>query len=306
MVDISGVIPAVVTPFTIGGGAVMLDWISQHLEYLRRRGIDGVLIMGTNGEGPSLSLEERRAVIDAWMAARSSPTGRMPVLVGTGCAAMPDTIAISRYAVEAGADALMVLPPFFFKEVTPRGLFAYYQELLRALPPDSPVLLYNIPGTSGVEISDELIDALLPTFGHQVVGVKDTSGSLERTQGYLSRYPQLAIYEGSDGLAAAAARSGAKGSISAVANLFPEMMRAAMEEGRSGVEAGQAQQRVNVVRQLLHRYGSHTSVKHILHWVGGLPLTYVRPPLEDLTSEPAAALRQELETALGPKPEDKA
>ncbi len=294
MAELKGVIPAAVTPFTAGGGAVMLDWIPRHLEYLRRRGIDGVLIMGTNGEGPSLSLEERRAIIDTVMAVR----GDLPVLVGTGCAALPDTIAISRYAVEAGADALLVVPPFYFKQVGLGGLLAYYGELLSALPPESQVILYNIPNYSGVEISDELVDALLARFAPMVVGVKDTSGQLERTQRYLARYPQLSIYIGSDGLAGTAVHMGARGAISGVANLFPEMVRAVIEAAPGSSEAAQAQVRLNRVRELLHRYGSYAAAKQLLHSVAGLPLSHMRPPLEDVAPELMETLRRELPAAL--------
>jgi len=290
MRGLHGTLPAPVTPFTEKGASVDADWIPLHLEYLPRRGVDGVVIMGTTGEGPSLALTERKLVIDTVMAHRDD----LPVVVGTGCAALPETIEISRYAIEAGADAILVVPPFYFKEVPSQGLWHYYAALLEALPPDSRLILYNIPDTSGVAITDELVDALIERYPERVFGIKDTSGRLEQTEHYLNRYPQLAIYSGSDGLVAASCQAGAKGAISAVANVFPELVsavqRACLEKG--DVEA--AQERVNRVRTLLKKFPSRSAIKHLLHLVGGLPLTYVRPPLEDLSPEQMEELKRDL------------
>ncbi len=106
--EIGGVIVPTVTPFTEGGERVDLGWIPRHLDYLHRNGADAVLITGTNGEGPSLSLRERKAITDTVLAHRSG----LGVMVGTGCSALPDTIELSRYALEQGVDAVLVVPPF--------------------------------------------------------------------------------------------------------------------------------------------------------------------------------------------------
>ena len=152
MIALPRVVPAAVTPFSEGGAQVMLDYIPQYLAYIERRGADGVLALGTNGEGLSLSLQERKEIIDAFL----THQGRLFTMFGTGCAALPETIELSRYALERGAGAVMIVPPFYFKDVDERGLISYYSELMGALPPERKVLLYNIPSVSGVEIGDEL------------------------------------------------------------------------------------------------------------------------------------------------------
>ncbi len=295
MSDLPRIVPAVVTPFSEGGEDLMLDWIPQHLAYVEHRGADGVLALGTNGEGVSLSIEERQDVIDAVLTHR----GRLRVMFGTGCASLPETVALSRYAIERGADAVLIVPPFYFKQIDPQGIIAYYGALLDALPPERKVLLYNIPGTSGVEIRDELVDALVERFPERLLGIKDTSGRIERTRSYLQRYPQLAIYNGSDGNVGEAVPSGVAGAISAVANVFPDLIAGVFDAHASGGDVAAAQAEVSRVRDTLSRFPSHSAIKHLLHLVAGLPLTYVRPPLRDLTPDEVEALsRQARELAL--------
>jgi 4-hydroxy-tetrahydrodipicolinate synthase len=284
------VVPAMITPFSEGGTGIRLDFIPQHLAYLEHRGADGVLALGTNGEGVSMSLEERRDIIDAVLTHR----GRLSAFFATGCAALPDTVELSRYAIERGADAVMIVPPFFFKDVSGEGLAAYYAAVLEALPPERKVILYNILDASGAEISDALIDALLERAPGRLLGVKDTSGDVERTRAYVERYPQLVVYNGSDANLAAALDAGVAGIISATANVFPDLVAQviAAHESRGDVAGAQAQ--LSRVREIIERFPSHSAIKHMLEEIAGLPLTYVRPPLRDLTLGEA----QELHAAL--------
>jgi 4-hydroxy-tetrahydrodipicolinate synthase len=287
MASLTGVFPAIVTPFTLGGREVDLDWMGRHLAYLRRRGADGVLTLGTNGEGPSLSLAERKQVVDAVIGGRHG----LAVMVGSGCAALPETVELSNYALERGADALLIVPPFFFKDISDEGLLAYYESVLAALPSGARVFLYHIPKFSGVAISHALLDGLLRRFPDRLAGVKDTSGQLPTLQGYLQRYPSLSVFSGSDSLAAEGHRLGAVGCISAIANVFPDLMGAAAKAS-SQQERDAAQAAINRVRELTHGYPTPSVLKHLLRIVGGLPQTYVRPPLRDLTPQEIAELER--------------
>ncbi len=283
------IVPAAVTAFSPGGGRVLLDFVPQHLAYLEHHGADGVLTLGTNGEGVSLSMEERKEVIDAVITHR----GRLGVFAGTGCTALTDTIELSGYAIERGVDGVMIVPPFFFKDVPVEGLIAYYDAVMSALPAQRKVLLYNIPSHSGVQISHELVDALLERHEERLLGIKDTSGRIENTKRYIERYPQLAIYNGSDSNTALAAEAGAAGAISAVGNVFPDRVAAAWQAGTTGEGVEEAQAELTNVRDFLTKFPSHSAIKHLLHIAAGLPLTSVRPPLRDLT--PAEAKTVELE-----------
>ncbi len=285
------IVPAMVTPFSEGGERLLLDWFPQHLAYLEHRGADGVLALGTNGEGVSLSIEERRDVIDAVVTHR----GRLGIFFGTGCASLPETVALSNYAIERGADAVLVVPPFYFKSITAQGLSDYYQALLSALPAKRTVLLYNIPDVSGVEISDALVDDLVERFPDRLLGIKDTSGKLERTQRYQQRYPQLAIYNGSDSNTAGAVTSGVAGAVSAIANVFPDLVADVFHAHDAGGDIAAAQAKLDRAKETLGDLPSHSALKHLLHLVAGLPLTHVRPPLRDLTPDEAEALARRVQ-----------
>lgn len=291
MSDLPRVVPAAITPFSDGGAELQLGFIPQHLAYLEHRGADGVLTLGTNGEGVSLSLQERKDVIDAVLMHR----GRLKIFAGTGCAALPETIELSQYAIERGADVVMIVPPFYFKQIEAAGLIAYYQAVLEALPQERKVILYNIPATSGVEIGDELVDALVARHPERLLGIKDTSGKLERTRRYVERYPQLAIYNGNDSNTAGAAQAGVTGAISAAANIFPDFVAWVFREYENGGDVAKAQEELTGVRNLIAKFPSQSAIKHLLHLVAGLPLTHVRPPLRDLTDDEAKALAQEFE-----------
>ncbi len=295
MTPLAGTFPATVTPFSQGGRRVDLDWIGGHLAYLERRGADGVLAVGTNGEGPSLSLAERKQVIDAVLGQR----GQLAVMIGAGCAALPETIELCSYALESGADAVLIVPPFYFKAVPGEGLRAYYQAVLAALPSGRKVFLYNIPSLSGVEITVELVDFLLDKFADKLAGVKDTSGRLPTLRQFVSRYPSLVVFCGSDGLVAQGYRLGAVGAISAVANVFPDFLNVAAR-AHTSKERIEAQSAINRVRELTKDLPSPSAIKHLLRIVAGLPQTYVRPPLRDLTAAEAAELERRVgEMGLG-------
>jgi len=287
--DLPRVVPAAVTPLTEGGREVLLDFVPQHLTYLEHRNADGVLTLGTNGEGPSLSLAERKQLIDAVITHR----GRLRVFAGTGCAALPETIELSRYALERGADAVMIVPPFYFKDVPATGLAAYYAQVLDALPAERKVMLYNIPDVSAVEITDGLVETLLARYEDRLLGIKDTSGDAARTKRYIERFPQLAVYNGSDGNLAAVAGAGIAGAISGSANVFPDLIAWVLRAHDTGGDVAAAQAGVDRVRALIGKYPAHAATKRLLHLVAGLPLTYVRPPLRDLTDEEAASLARE-------------
>ncbi len=288
--DLPRVVPATVTPMTEGGRELLLDWIPQHFAYLEHRGADGVLALGTNGEGVSLSLQERKDVIDAVLTHR----GRLFVMFGTGCASLPETAELSRYALERGADAVLVVPPFYFKDLDAEGLLAYYDALFAALPNERKVILYNIPSMSGVEISDELVDALIERYPERLLGIKDTSGSLERTKRYVERYPALAVYNGNDGELAQAVELGVTGAISAVANVFPDLVANVFKAHDSGGDIATAQAELNRARDTIKQFPSYSAIKHLLHIMAGLPLTHVRPPLRDLTAEEVEALSSQV------------
>jgi 4-hydroxy-tetrahydrodipicolinate synthase len=281
MSALSGTIPALLTPFTAGGERVDFDVLDDHLSWLHERGIRAASPMGTTGEGPSLSLAERKAVLERIGA---HPSG-LRMLAGTGCTSLPETIELSRFAVERGADGLLVAPPSYY-EATAEGTTGYFVRLLEALPERARVFLYHIPSMTGVPIEDELLLVLEHRFGPVVAGAKDSSGDLDHVRRWLRDYPQLTILSGSDAFVSAVYAAGGPGTITLLANVFPEELEAI----RRGDRVEERQAFLTAVRALVGELPRHAALKHLLHLVSGLPRSDVRPPLEALDEDQMAYL----------------
>lgn len=280
MRKLRGVFAANVTPFDPVDGAIDHGWMKRHLAYLRARGCDGIVPLGTNGEGPSLSVAERKAVIDTALAAADG----LAVVPGAGCASLPDTVELTRHALAAGADAVLVIPPFFFKNVSQAGVLAYYRRLCdAALQPGQQILLYHFPKMSAVPIGDEVVAGLHDSHPGCVAGVKDSSGDFASVRHWNALFPWLQVFAGSDTLASDAYQAGVAGTITAGANVAPDLIQGVRQAVLAGQDPSPFQARLNIVRGWLERSPSmHAATKFLLTVFAGLPLSAVRPPLVDL------------------------
>jgi 4-hydroxy-tetrahydrodipicolinate synthase len=285
-----GLLPAILTPLDLDGN-LALEHFPTLLEFQRQAGVDGVVVCGTNGEGTSLSVEERKRTLEAAVENR----GDFLIVAATGATSITDAVELTRHAAEVGADATLVLPPFFFKNPTPEGLAAYFRPILDAA--DLPILLYNIPQFTAVAITDDLISLLADH--PNLSGVKDSAGDWKRTQEFIAFYPQLRILAGSDRLAARSYAHHGAGCISGGANSFPEILvavRDAWYAHGDGPELAAAQARLDTLIDITIRYPFITSNKSILAH-RGLPRLGVRPPLTVLSREVEANLLAELHDA---------
>lgn len=285
-----GIISAMLTPFTSDVGPVDYAWLPGYLRFLEAGGLHGVLALGTTGEGPSLSLAERKQVLDTILAHR----GNLAVLAGTGCVALTETIALSNYALERGADAVLVMPPFYIKGPSEAGIIGYYRALCDALPPTARLLLYHIPQVTGVALTPSIIDALCASHAQQLFGLKDSSGNWEHAQMLIQRYPQLKIFTGSDRLIAQALAHGAAGAITALSSAFPHVARAVYDAHQQGGDVAAAQARLSALRDCFDPLNTPPQLKAALAWSSTLPATHVRLPFVALTHEAAAQLKQEV------------
>ena len=192
MTELRGVFAPIVTPFRPSDGEVDLPWIPEYVDYLHRRGCQGIIPCGTNGEAASLSVQERMAVTETALAA-----GRalgMPVIVGTGAAALPDAVALTRHAFALGADAVLVMPPFYFKKPADAGVADWFRRLFdAAVPAGGRALLYHIPQTTGVPISDALLELLLASHREVVYGLKDSTGDPGAARAFPFRVPAARV-----------------------------------------------------------------------------------------------------------------
>ncbi|MBI4489837.1 MAG: dihydrodipicolinate synthase family protein [Deltaproteobacteria bacterium] len=282
---IQGVIPALLTPFSRHGLEVDFEALEQQVNFLLPSGVHGLLILGTTSEGPSLSLQEKKQVID-FVGPRK---GNTFLLCGTSTSSLTEALELSQHAHQKGAQGLLLLPPFYFKEVSAEGLLAFFRPLFQRV--SLPMILYNIPQLSGVEIQDPLIEGL--SSFKNLYGVKDTSGQLQKTLHYLKRFPSLKVYCGADWLIGPALSHGAAGSISALANVFPEQAVALFEAHEKGGDTASAQATIEAVWNIVKVYPLQSALKFLLH-LRGLKETFVRPPLRELTTEEKQALEKQV------------
>jgi 4-hydroxy-tetrahydrodipicolinate synthase len=237
-----------------------------HLSWLAAEGLDGALVLGTNGEFPSFSLTERIAVAEGAAAAGSG----LNLMLGVGSCALPEVFTMLAVAADSGYGAVLCPPPFYFRAAPADGLAAFFREVLDAS--SLPVLLYHIPQVTGVPISEEILNRL---EGHErLEGVKDSSCDLEELARLCTRFRDRAYIVGSDRLVTASLAAGGSGSITAAASVAPGLVTA--------VQRGNADQsRLDEVRTLLEAYGLGPSVKAILRR-SGFGDYATRPPLVGL------------------------
>ena len=222
LLPVRGVWCAALTPFD-AGGVPDFARLAKHVRRIFAAGVDGIALFGTTGEGQSLSVSERRAGLDALLSAGISPAR---ILAATGCASLPETIELTRHAVQSNCAGTLVLPPFFFKNVDDEGVFASYSRIADTVGDSRLRLyLYHIPQVSGVAISPDVIGRLTVAYPQIVVGVKDSECNLDHTRMLLSRFPELAILVGFEPHLPAALAAGGAGTICGIANLFPRLMR---------------------------------------------------------------------------------
>lgn len=299
--NLDGLVAAQVTPFTAGGRELDVDWAAGHIDWMRGFGITGVLTLGTNGEGPSVGLEERRRLVGAVKAACRGIGGGLDVFAGATCVSLPDTIRAANDALDAGADAVALLPPYFFKDVDAAGMTAWFAGVIESLPAEGRVVLYNMPAHAKIEIPDAAVRALIGRFPDQVVGLKDSSGDAERTRRYLDLAPEegpgsgFRVMAGSDRAHAALYGAGCIGGVSGLANAVPALVKTIQFAHREGGDPSRAQGQLNELHAILDRFPRVGALKQLAAFTSGLPLTHARPPYRDLTPTETS----ELERALG-------
>lgn len=295
MTSLSGVLAPIVTPFRPADGEFDAPWMVRHLAYLRLHGCDGILACGTNGEAPSLAVAERKAVLETALQAANG----MTVIAGTGAAALPDAIALTRHAFASGVAAVLVMPPFYFKRPAEAGVAVWFQRLCdAAVPPRGRVMLYHLPQITGVPFTDGLLEILLQSHGELIYGIKDSTGDPAELQRLRSHFPQLVYFVGNDRLVAEACQAGAAGSITAVANVFPDLVAAVQVAVRTRGDVAGCQATLSAARDLLESYPLQPATKAALHEAASLPITAARPPQGELTAAQMADLATALRACL--------
>lgn len=218
-----GVFSPVLTPFTAGYAPDAQRFV-RHCRWLIEQGV-GLAVFGTNSEANSLSLDEKRALLDRLLDAGIPPDRLMP---GTGACALPDAIALTRHAVAARCAGVLMLPPFYYKGVSDDGLFRAFAQVIEAVGEGSGnkrlrIYLYHIPAVSQVPLGLDLIDRLLTAYPGIVAGIKDSSGDLANTRAMIERFGARGfdVFAGTEAILLETMRAGGAGCITATGNVNP-------------------------------------------------------------------------------------
>jgi len=224
VLQLEGSFVAIVTPFTEGGKAVDYAALERLVEFQIEKGTDGIIPAGTTGETPTLTHEEHKKVIETVI---RKVNKRIKVIAGTGSNSTEKTIEMTRFAKEAGADAALVVVPYYNKP-TQEGLFLHFQAVAAV---GLPVVLYNVPGRTGAALTPKTV-ARLSQLPH-IVAIKEASGSLDQVSEILSLC-DITVLSGDDSLTLPMMAVGAKGIISVIANIVPDRLKKMVDLARAG------------------------------------------------------------------------
>jgi dihydrodipicolinate synthase/N-acetylneuraminate lyase len=275
---IQGVICPMTTPFK-NDGQIDYPAVRQLVEFLVTHGVDWLMPAGTTGEGPLLSLEERKALAECVL---QQSAGRTPVIVHTGCLATADTIELTRHAQAAGAMAASAITPYYYT-FDDDALFNHFLSVARSVP-GFPISMYSFPGNAKNAISLSLFQRLRGAVDN-LVAIKLTDVDLVRFQEYVEAGGAgFSPLSGVDGLALAALSVGSVGQVTGNANAFPEFFRALFDAFSAGnmEEARRQQKMINRIRAILKDAPVYFKAALALRGIEG---GRMRPPMRELTPD---------------------
>ncbi len=282
-----GVLVPALTPFqpdlSPDAGALL-----HHCRWLLEQGADGLVVFGTTSEANSLGVEERIKLLEHLLDNGIPGSALMP---GTGTSALTDTVRLTAHAVSHGCAGVLMLPPFYYKDVSDAGLFASYSEVIQRVgATELHIYLYHIPPIAQVGISLELIGRLLDEYADTIVGLKDSSDDWQHTAVILKEYPALATFCGSEEYLLETLRNGGAGSITATGNVNPAGIRRIFERWQE-TDAESLQEGITRMRRCFDGYAPIPALKAIAADFYEAPgWRTVRPPLCALSETERAAL----------------
>ena len=292
---IKGILSPVLTPFHADGSPDP-DRFIRHCRRLLDQDV-GLAVFGTNSEANSLSVSEKRHLLDGLLAAGINPAKLMP---GTGACALPDAIELTRHAVSAGCAGVLMLPPFYYKGVSDEGLFRAFAQVIEAVADDRlRIYLYHIPPVSGVPITLTLIERLLKSFPGIIAGTKDSSGDWAHTSATLERFQPLGfdVFAGSENFLLATMRGGGAGCITATGNVNPSAI-VKLYQTWQNADADAQQKKLDEQRAAFAKFPMIPAMKSAIALkTGRKDWIHVRPPLVELTDEQRLALGAALDQA---------
>ena len=270
--DLKGSIPPLITPFK--DGAVDYDAYARLVDFQIERGSHGILVNGTTSEPSTLTVEERNRIVDVAM---KTTKGRMPVVVASGSQNIIETKALAEHATKAGADALLIVTPYYIRP-SQRGLIEYYLEVTKSYK--TPWMIYHIPGRTAVSITLDTVKTLRarsPTF----IGMKHAVDNLGFVSECLNAWPEMRIFVGLEDLSFPMMAVGAVGLMNAVGNLRPDLLAELCEAVFAGdLKKGRAlHQRLFEINQAVFYDPNPTPIKYMMKKLGLIPQNEHRLPM---------------------------
>jgi 4-hydroxy-tetrahydrodipicolinate synthase len=290
---IEGVLAPVITPFRKDYSPDAERFVA-HCRWLLRSGCAGLAVFGTNSEANSLSVSEKKFLLEKLVAGGVSPAQLMP---GTGHCALSDSIELTRAAVQMGCAGVLMLPPFYYKGVSDEGLYRNFSEVIERVGDERLQLyLYHIPPVSQVSISLGLIEKLLSKYPGNVAGVKDSSGDWANTKAMLDAFAKggFDVFAGSETFLLDNMRSGGKGCITATGNVNPGAIANVYKNWRTA-DADKLQAGITATRKIVQKQPMIAALKNIVAHFGNDPQWKIcRPPLVELSASQEETLITEL------------
>ena len=287
---LQGSLVAIVSPM-FEDGRLDIPSLKTLIDYHIDQGTDGIVIVGTTGESPTVDFDEHCLLIQT---AVTQVNGRVPVIAGTGANSTKEAIVLTQKAKELGADACLLVAPYYNKP-TQEGLYQHFKAVADAV--NIPQILYNVPGRTGCDISN---DTVLRLATHaNIVGIKDATGGVERGTDLLLRAPkEFAIYSGDDATALSLMLLGGHGVISVTANVAPKLMHQMCVSALAGdvKVAREINAKLFGLHQKLFVEADPIPVKWVLTEMGMIK-TGIRLPMVTLSTQYHEVLRQACESA---------
>ncbi len=275
---IQGSVVAIVTPMH-ADGSIDMPGLRKLIDWHIAEGTDGIVIVGTTGESPTVSVEEHCELIKV---AVEHAAKRIPIIAGTGGNSTTEAIELTQYAKSVGADASLLVVPYYNRP-TQEGMYRHFRKIAESV--DLPAILYNVPGRTVADMSNDTILRLAQVPG--IIGVKDATGNIGRGSDLIRLAPEsFAVYSGDDPTAMALMFCGGKGNISVTANVAPKAMHELCVAAMSGrvKEAVAINNRMLPLHNKLFVEPNPVPVKWALAQMGMMP-DGIRLPLAPLASE---------------------
>ncbi|WP_119048121.1 4-hydroxy-tetrahydrodipicolinate synthase [Acinetobacter pittii] len=287
---IQGSIVAIVTPMLKDGG---VDWkgLEKLVEWHIEQGTNSIVAVGTTGEASTLSMEEHTQVIKEIIRVANK---RIPIIAGTGANSTREAIELTKAAKELGADAALLVTPYYNKP-TQEGLYQHYKAIAEAV--ELPLILYNVPGRTGVDLSNDTAVRLAEISN--IVGIKDATGDVPRGKALIEALNgKMAVYSGDDETAWELMLLGADGNISVTANIAPKAMSevCAVAIAKDEQQAKTLNNKIANLHNILFCESNPIPVKWALHEMRLID-TGIRLPLTPLAEQYREPLRNALKDA---------